>query len=91
MLVHIFTTHDEKTTLAAFDLEKDERTSPHCHGYPHDAFVAIGTVTFDIGGIKKTVEAPATVHFPDGAEHSFKAESAKALVVCTHETRFVGT
>lgn len=77
-----FFNHDRSILFNVIYMAAGEEVAVHEHAYPHDCFVLKGTVTFTVG-VAKTLEAPSTVHFPNGAVHGFKAVT-DAVVICTH-------
>jgi quercetin dioxygenase-like cupin family protein len=79
-----FVTHDGKTELGLYNMRAGEGQRSHAHAYGHDAFVLAGTVVFEIGSVGSVLEAPASVHFPTGAEHAFWAKSESAVVLVVH-------
>lgn len=89
MIVREFANYNKTHLVATHYLEKGESVPLHKHDWPHDAFVAHGTVEFDFGGLKKIIEAPEAVHFPQGGMHGYTALSDSALVVATHEYQYI--
>lgn len=79
-----FLTYDEKFEVQVFHLRPGEGVPEHQHQlYAHDMFISQGSVRVRIGPITKELAAPDTVHFPNGALHSFEALT-DAVVVTVH-------
>ncbi len=82
---HQFLSHDGSHYIITFEMKKGERGTPfHKHSYPHDLFVAKGTVRLDIGTLNCTLHAPDNAQFPTGAVHSFVCMSDECFCVATH-------
>lgn len=80
---HDFRTYDDKILFNVVYLTAGEVVESHDHDYPHDLFITRGTVRVKIESIVKDLEAPSTVHFPNGAVHGWSAVT-DAIVVTTH-------
>lgn len=81
----VFTTFDEKHELQVFHLAKGEGVPAHQHQqYAHDVFVLFGAIRASVGPIANELAAPSTIHFPNGALHSFEATVDGTVVATLH-------
>lgn len=64
---------DGKLDVQTFHLAPGDGVPEHVHAYPHDLYIASGSLIVTRDGVSAITAGPQTIHFPKGTRHSYEA------------------